>query len=83
MQLLFPSHQTSKENLVPLFHSNHPIPNSVGQKMDGKVVRIAAITTVATLATLASYAVYFDYSRRNNPEFRKKLGEPFLPPLRP
>jgi MAS20 protein import receptor len=27
------------------------------------------------LASLVGYGIYFDYKRRTNPEFRRKLGE--------
>ena len=39
----------------------------------------AAAVTVAV--GVAAYAVYFDYKRRNDAEFRKKLSEAFTAPI--
>lgn len=35
--------------------------------------QILTIGTVAVVLGIASYAIYFDYARRNDPQFRKKL----------
>ncbi|KAG8761769.1 hypothetical protein FRC12_009345 [Ceratobasidium sp. 428] len=34
---------------------------------------VVAISAASVAAALAGYLVYFDYKRRNDPEFRKKL----------
>lgn len=37
--------------------------------------QILTIGTVAVVLGIASYAIYFDYARRNDPQFRKKLRQ--------
>lgn len=37
------------------------------------ISQILAIAGVATAVSLTGYALYFDYQRRNNPKFRRKL----------
>lgn len=36
-------------------------------------LRIAAVTAATATVLFGSYAVYFDYQRRHNPEFRRKI----------
>lgn len=37
--------------------------------------QILTVGTVAVVLSLAGYAIYFDYARRNDPQFRKKLRQ--------
>ena len=34
---------------------------------------IVTVSAVAVVGSLAAYALYFDYKRRNDPDFRKRL----------
>lgn len=46
-------------------------------------LKIALTATGVIAAATVGYAVYFDYRRRNDPVFRKKLREYFSHPLLP
>jgi hypothetical protein len=39
--------------------------------------QIITIGTVAVVVGIAGYAIYFDYARRSDPQFRKKLRQSF------
>lgn len=39
---------------------------------------IFTVAAVAVAAGLAAYAVYFDYKRRNDVDFRRKLSKSFI-----
>lgn len=39
---------------------------------------IFTVAAVALAAGLAAYAVYFDYKRRNDVDFRKKLSKSYI-----
>lgn len=42
--------------------------------MDNRSTSYLTVAAVTVAAGLAAYAVYFDYKRRNDAEFRKKLS---------
>lgn len=43
--------------------------------MDNRSTSYITVAAVTIAAGLAAYAVYFDYKRRNDAEFRRKLSE--------
>jgi len=55
-------------------HSRSPHHTMV--KITPQLVIGASVATVATAGV--AYAVYFDYRRRNDPAFRKRLGQSII-----